>query len=72
MLNATFKALFTTTIRLRLRFDCDQGIDMSIFFAASNGVVANHSAVGGALSVTHDDVFIYSAVYYENNVKNCN
>jgi len=39
------------------------------FFEASNGVVANHSAVGGALSVTYDDVFIYSTVYYEKNVK---
>ena len=25
--------------------------------------------MGGALSVTYDDVFIYSTVYYEKNVK---
>ena len=60
--------LFTITIRLR--FDCDQGIDMSIL--CSVGVVANHSAVGGALSVTYDDVFITALFIMKKNVKKCN
>ena len=58
---------------IRLRFNCDQRIDMSIFLKRRTvSYIANHSAVGGALSVTYDDVFIYNAVYYGKNVKNCN